>query len=306
MQRGGTSELAGPSERSSFAAGDGLTTALIDGLGAGTSIDPRLRDPALRLADAYMIADRVRAARVADGARTVGRKIGFTNAELAATFGAPGPIWGWVYDRTLVRLADIAGLHWKERSHEETVQPLAGLAEPRLEPEIVLGLAHSPSSGMDERELAACVDRAALGFEIVQSVFPGWRFTAAEAVAGHGLHGALVVGPNLPLPTDQGSLSQSEMTDPSIALNGLAVRLERGGEAIATGIGANAHGGPLRALRWLVDELGRTGAAPLEAGEVVTTGTLTGAHPIGVGETWQAIAASPASKETVSLTARFG
>lgn len=298
MPRGGTSGHAGPSERSSLAAGAGLTTTLIDGLGAGTSIDPRLRDPALNLADAYAIADRVRAARVTYGARTAGRKIGFTNVELAAAFGAPGPIWGWVYDRTLVRLTD-------GDAHAEATHSLAGLAEPRLEPEIVLELVYAPSPGMDERELAACVGRAFLGFEIVQSVFPSWRFTTAEAVAGHGLHGALIVGPNLPLPMHQGNPSQSEMSDPVSALDGLAVCLERDGEKVAAGVGANAHGGPLRALRWLVDELGRTGGTPLRAGEVVTTGTLTGAHPIAMGETWRAVATSPASKKTVSLTARF-
>ena len=304
MQQGGTSGLAELSEQSPIAAGAELTTALIDGLGAGTSIDPGLREPSLTLAAAYAVADRVRTARVADGARTAGRKIGFTNAELAAAFGAPGPIWGWVYDRTLVRLVD-GGTHVK------ATHSLAGLAEPRLEPEIVLELAHAPLPGMDERELAASVGRAFLGFEIVQSVFPDWRFTAAEAVAGHGLHGALIVGPTVPLPTHasdlshRGGPSKTGMSDPASALDGLAVRLERDGELIATGVGANAHGGPLRALRWLVDELDRTGAVPLGAGEVVTTGTLTGAHPIGPGETWRAVATSPRSENAVSLTARF-
>ena len=277
----------GPNER--------RTSALLAALRSGGSVGLSVRNPALSFRDAYAVAGRVRAARVADGARTVGRKIGFTNAELAAAFSAPGPIWGWVYDRTLVRLAD----HGSERT--EVTHSLAGLCEPRLEPEIVLELVRAPSPGMNDGELAACIGRAALGFEVVQSVFPDWRFTAAEAVAGHGLHGALIVGPDVPL----GSAGSDRREDIAEASTALQVRLERDGDAVATGAGANAHGGPMRALRWLVDELDRTGAAPLAAGEVVTTGTLTGAHPIAAGETWRVVAPPAASAKAISLAVRF-
>ena len=32
------------------------------------------------------------------------------------------------------------------------------------------------------------------GFEIVQSIFPEWKFSAADTVAAFGLHGALLIG----------------------------------------------------------------------------------------------------------------
>ena len=44
-------------------------------------------------------------------------------------------------------------------------------------------------------------------------------------------------------------------------------------------------GSPLLALAFLVEVLDKQGDR-LEPGEIVTTGTLTDAHPVAAGETW--------------------
>jgi 2-oxo-3-hexenedioate decarboxylase len=46
---------------------------------------------------------------------------------------------------------------------------------------------------MDETVLLACIDWVGHGFEIVQSIFPGWKFSVPDAVAAFGLHGALLI-----------------------------------------------------------------------------------------------------------------
>ena len=52
--------------------------------------------------------------------------------------------------------------------------------------------------------------------------------------------------------------------------------------------GANALGHPALALAFLAEVLaGQAQFAPLKAGEIVTTGTLTAALPIAAGETWR-------------------
>jgi 2-keto-4-pentenoate hydratase len=56
-------------------------------------------------------------------------------------------------------------------------------------------LALAPAPGMDETALMACIDWVGHGFEIVQSIFPGWKFSAPDAVAAFALHGALLIGP---------------------------------------------------------------------------------------------------------------
>jgi 2-keto-4-pentenoate hydratase len=56
------------------------------------------------------------------------------------------------------------------------------------------------------------------------------------------------------------------------------------------GHGYDVLGGPIPALRFLVQELaGRPASEPLRAGEIVTTGTLTQAMPAGPGETWTTV-----------------
>src|SRR5207245_2536010 len=70
--------------------------------------------------------------------------------------GVHAPIRGYVYDRTVHALADIGDSF-----------PLALLCEPRIEPEIVLGLAAAPRPDMDEDALLACVGWVARHLEDV-------------------------------------------------------------------------------------------------------------------------------------------
>jgi 2-keto-4-pentenoate hydratase len=62
---------------------------------------------------------------------------------------------------------------------------------------------------------------------------------------------------------------------------------KREGMVLDHGCATNVMGGPLSALRHLVDLLARDQVnPPLAADEIVTTGTLTRALPISAGETW--------------------
>jgi 2-oxo-3-hexenedioate decarboxylase len=64
--------------------------------------------------------------------------------------------------------------------------------------------------------------------------------------------------------------------------------LSREGEVADRGAGANALGHPALALAFLAEVLaGQPQFEPLAAGEIVTTGTLTGALSIAAGETWR-------------------
>src|SRR5262244_4661762 len=138
------------------------------------------RSAGLTLDESYRVLALLDRKRAAQGETRRGRKIGFTNRTIWAQYNVYAPIWGYVYDTTVHELGNIASLR------------LDGLAEPRIEPEIVFGLARPPSPDMDEGTLITCIDWVAHGFEIVQSIFPGWVFSAPDTVAGFGLHGALL------------------------------------------------------------------------------------------------------------------
>ena len=161
--------------------------------GAGRQVEPfASRHPGFDLNEAYGVAARVRALRAARGEQAVGRKIGFTNPTVQRLYGVHGPIWNFMFDSTVHDLAAIGGRF-----------TLEGLPEPRIEPEIVFHLAAAPRADMDDEALLGCVDWVAHGFEIVQSIFPGWRFTAADSVAAYGLHGAYFLGPRHPVADDR-------------------------------------------------------------------------------------------------------
>ena len=59
------------------------------------------------------------------------------------------------------------------------------------------------------------------------------------------------------------------------------------GQLMDRGDASNVLDGPLSAVRHLVELLSRDpDNLPLAAGEIVTSGTLTGALPVKIGETW--------------------
>jgi 2-oxo-3-hexenedioate decarboxylase len=244
-----------------------ITAEALAALDTGHQISPfSPRLSAFDLDDAYGVTAAIRQMRERRGEMPVGRKIGFTNRTAWPEYG---PIWGYVYNRTVHNLAEIGDTF-----------SLVGLAEPRIEPEIIFKLALAPVPGMDETALLACIDWVGHGFEIVQSIFPGWKFSAPDAVAAFGLHGALLIGPRHSI--------AAYAEDWSGTLSTFEIDLKRDGTVVDHGRATNVLGGPVSALRHLVDILARDQVnPPLAAGEIVTTGTLTRALPVSASETWR-------------------
>src|SRR5208282_5564388 len=164
---------------------EAIAAEAVAALDTGHQISPfSARISAFDLDDAYRVTATIRQIRETRGEMPVGRKIGFTNRTIWTEYNVYEPVWGYVYNRTVHNLAEIGDTF-----------SLVGLAEPRIEPEIIFKLALAPAPGMDETALLACIDWVGHGFEIVQSIFPGWKFSAPDAVAAFGLHGALLIGP---------------------------------------------------------------------------------------------------------------
>jgi len=222
---------------------------------------PSDSDPEFDLAQAFEVADRMRAARIARGDVPVGYKIGFTNRNIWPRYGVFAPIWGTVWRHTL-HLLD-----------EPFVRvSLAGLAQPRIEPEIVFGLKAVPRAGMDNAALVDCIEWAAHGFEIVHTHFADWRFRLADCFADEALHGRLYVGPRVPI---------AHFANPAAELRALQLELWRDGELVDRGEGSIVLDGPVDALRQWVDAMAAQPQHwPIRVGDVVTTGTITDAWPM--------------------------
>jgi 2-oxo-3-hexenedioate decarboxylase len=156
---------------------------------------------------------------------------------------------------------------------------------PKIEPEVVFKLSR-PLSADGEGTLSAdqvlrSTEWIAIGFEIIDCVFPDWKFQAADFVASYGLHAALVVG--RPLTVHPAAISQLVEQLPKFG-----VHLSRNGEQVAEGSGRNALRSPALCVAELAGALARTrGAVPLAAGDLVSTGTLTESQRINAGEVWR-------------------
>jgi 2-oxo-3-hexenedioate decarboxylase len=225
---------------------------------------------------AYRAALAVRALRISRGEKPRGFKIGFTNRTIWSRYEVFAPIWGSVWDSTLI--TSDAG------DDGDTIVSLKHLCQPRIEPETVFGFKSSPPAAASLDDLFDSLDWMAPGFEIVQSHRADWKFRAPDTVADGGLHGRLLVGRRLPIRSVARDAAQLHTL-----LAHAQVVLERNGTVVERGHGANVLDSPLHALRHFVDEQRACPGAPdLQAGDVVTTGTWTDAWPVQSGEPWTA------------------
>ena len=224
------------------------------------------RHPDLTAASGYIAARALHDYRVKKGWKAIGRKIGFTNRTLWDRYGVHEPMWGTVYDRTFI-----------QAQNQRATVPLEGLVQPRIEPEIAFKLKTAPTSS-EPRELLACIEWMAHSVEIVQCHHPNWKFTIADCTTDNGLHGRLIVGTPVAVAKVAGLADKLPLVE---------ARLYKGEGLIDKGSGANVLGSPLLALAHVVDLLKRQPDAPrLTAGEIISTGVLTDAHPVVAGDEW--------------------
>ncbi len=247
-----------------------IATRLIAAYDQATQLPPiSAEEPGFDVPAAYAVLFEIERRRRAQGWQPAARKIGFTNRTIWARYGVYQPMWAHAWTQTV---------HFAPTGR--AVLRLAGLVQPRIEPEVVFGLKAPVPVTDDAAAILAAVDWIAPGFEIVQSHFPDWKFTAADCTAAFGLHGALVVGART-------AVTDANRAALAAGLPTFVLRLARGGTLVETGVGSNVLGSPALALAHLARVLAaQPEAPPLAAGEVITTGTVTDAWPVVAGETW--------------------
>ena len=294
--------LPSPMPSSPLATSPPSTSPVATSAAAGSPISPSLVPlspvPILKAYDRAMLLDRaqlktlddfpqaqaiardLQAIRLSRGEKHLGYKIGFTNRGIWPLYGVSRPIWAPVYDTTVMQLPG----HTAQLGLHRFVQP-------RLEPEIVIGMASTPADTSIEA-LTDAIAWVAHGFEVVQSHFLDWKFSAAEAHACQGLHGCLLIGPRaspsqFSEPLAQALSGAKLVLAKFVASNHVLSRQGAGDfKVMAQGQGANVLDGPIQALAFLAKSLAEQGET-LKAGQMITTGTLTDAMPIAAGELWR-------------------
>lgn len=230
---------------------------------------PSRRFPGFTVDEAYAVEREFQRLRLAEGRRVVGRKVGYANKAMWRVLKLETLVWASMYDDTVERAGAAAQL-------------APGGYSRKIEPEIVIRLKQPVprQPAPDPAAVLACAEWLAFGFEVIDCPYPGWQFTPADFIATFGLHRRLVVGN--PLPIDPPAIP-----DLVTQLAALRFELRRNGEPVENGEGKNSLRSPALCLAELAEAVHRrSGAEPLAAGEIVSTGTLTAAPAIAPGETW--------------------
>ena len=232
---------------------------------------PSGRVPGFDLDAGYSVEAELVRLRRASGRTTVGRKVGYANKAMWRALKLETLVWAHMYDDT-VQHADgqIASL------------TIRRMCSPKIEPEIVFKLRSPLDGASDAADVLSHVEWIALGFEIIDCVFPDWKFQPQDFVAAFGLHAGLVVGQ--PRVVDRAAI-------PALAdqLARFTLTLSRNGEVVAEGSGKNSLRSPALCLAELSAAISRrTPDNPLAAGELVSSGTLTDSQLIAPDESWTA------------------
>jgi 2-oxo-3-hexenedioate decarboxylase len=224
---------------------------------------PSARDAAFDLAGGYTVEAELMRQRVASGHKAVGLKVGYANKAMWRALKLETLVWAHMYDDT-VQFA----------SGNAVTLSIAKMTAPKIEPEIVLKV-KEPVSGADASEVLGGVEWIALGFEIIDCVYPDWQFQPVDFIAGYGLHAGLIVGEPLPITAANISLLVEQLAK-------FRIRLLKNGELVEEGSGKNS----LRSPALCLGETARV--APIGPGDLLSSGTLTTSMRIGAGDEWKA------------------
>lgn len=234
--------------------GDELYEAMV----TRTTVPPLLsRAPEITIEDAYQIQSRMVARRLENGERIVGKKIGVTSKAVQDLVGVTQPDFGQLTSRMAY-------------SEGEEV-PLSRLIQPRAEAEIAFVLKSDlRGPGITATDVIRATDYVVPCFEIVDSRITDWKIKIQDTVADNASCGVYLLG-------------KTKASPRQLDLNLAGMVLERNGELFSTAAGAAVQGGPVNAVVWLANTLGRLGI-PFLAGEVILSGSQSTLVPAVPGE----------------------
>lgn len=218
-------------------------------------------EPGLTVADAYAIAQLGVAADLAAGARLVGHKIGLTAEAVQRQLGVSTPDYGALLDT--MAIADGA-----------TVSAADYIA-PRIEAELAFRLGAPLSGpGVTAAEVRAATEAVHPCFELVDCRIADWRITLVDTVADRGAAAGFVIG--------EAALPLAEIDTAAVE-----VTLERDGEVVQRGRSDTVLGDPCNAVAWLANAVEALGE-PLQAGEIILSGSITPMISVAPGERYRA------------------
>lgn len=222
----------------------------------------------------YAVQDLDLAARLADGERRIGAKLGLTSAAKQQRMGVTRPVVGFLTDALLREPGRVDVGQW---------------VQPRVEPEIAFRTSAPIDRALRPTDLPSYVDGVAMAVEVLDSRWTGYRFRLADVLADATSAAGVVLGPVVLDPTD-------------LDLAALPCTVEVDGAVVDRATGAAVLGDPWRALELLSEHLERRREV-LPPGSWVLAGALTDAVPLEAGRTHRLSVGPLGSVELVGTSA---
>jgi 2-keto-4-pentenoate hydratase len=217
--------------------------------------------PEISVYDAYQIQIAQINAKVANGEKIVGKKIGLTSEAMQKMFNVTTPDYGHLLDSMMY----VDG---------ETIF-IDGLVQPKLESEIGFVLKKDlKGPGVSVTDVIDATEYVVPAIEVVDSRIRDWKIAFEDTVADNGSSARAILG-------------GKPMSLESLDLHHIGMVMSKNGKQIDTAAGAAVMGNPIRAVAWLANAVGEYGIS-LKAGEVILSGAFTAAVPIEEGDTFTA------------------
>jgi 2-keto-4-pentenoate hydratase len=186
-------------------------------------------------------------ARLSNGNRIIGKKIGLTSISVQQQLGVDQPDYGILF-------SDMELLNGLSVPHTDLMQPKA-------EAEIAFVLAEDLDyDNLTIIDLISCIDYALPAIEIVGSRIRNWEIKLTDTIADNASASRFVLG-HTPKTLDE------------IDVVNCTMQLSKNGTVVSEGTGADCMGSPLNAMLWLSKKMIELGE-PLRAGELILSGAL--------------------------------
>ena len=226
-------------------------------------VDPiTSRFDGVTVSDAYRVQMTTIETRVGRGCKIIGKKIGLTSKAMQDLLGVSEPDYGHLLDDMIVR--------------EGEAVDSSALCQPKAEGEIAFIMKRDlKGPGLTVVDVLRATEGVMAAIEIVDSRIRDWKIRIQDTVADNASSAMFVLG--------------SRIVDPSgFDLRLVGMVLEKNGQVLSTGAGAAVLGHPAASVAWLANKLSEYGLG-LAAGEIVLSGALTAAPPVGPGDVFRVV-----------------
>jgi 2-oxo-hept-3-ene-1,7-dioate hydratase len=212
--------------------------------------------PAMTLEDAYDVQRRWAEARMAQGAKIVGRKIGLTSRAMQQASKMTEPDYGVILDDAL---------------YFDGARVRAGtFIKPRLEVELAFVMGEDlAGAGCQLHDVLRATEFVQPALEIIDYRTEVPR-QIVDTIADNAAFGAIVLGGRTIRPFD-------------VDLRWVGATLAQNGVIEETGVSAGVMGHPAAGLAWLVNKLAPLGGG-LKKGDIVLSGSFTRPVDIASGD----------------------